>query len=48
MIENSRHPVTISRITECAFHIRDGRHWTAEYGIERKIELLKVAVVKFF
>jgi len=29
-----------TRRTECAFHIRDGRHWTAEYGIERKIELL--------
>src|SRR5260370_19698671 len=35
-----------TRGTECAFHIRDGRHWTAEYGIERKIELLRVAVVK--
>ena len=37
-----------TRRTECAFHIRDGRHWTAEYGIERKIELLRVAVVKSF
>src|SRR5260370_13635461 len=35
-----------TRRTECAFHIRDGRHWTAEYGIERKIELLRVAGCK--
>jgi hypothetical protein len=37
-----------TRRTECAFHIKDGRHWTAEYGIERKVELLRAAVVKSF
>ena len=37
-----------TRRTECAFHIGDGRRWTAEYGIERKDELLRAAVVKSF
>jgi hypothetical protein len=37
-----------TRRIECAFHIRDGRHWTAECGIERKMELLRAAVVKSF
>ena len=39
--------VAIQR-TECAFHIRDGRHWMAEYGIKRKVELLRAAVVKSY